>query len=221
MKFVHPYYFDPIAVSSEYPETLVVERGDYLRTMISELNEQIRTGNGKYVVSSDNDIKDLGKTVNLITDIFQLDLEGKSFKTKIQSYLTDICFDSEEGAYLISQIKQYAYKLCDQSVYPIMFESEFQLPDLIKFLNFRFYPDCDNMIESLAEFIVGTMNIMKKKLFITVNLKDFMNPDEYKEFIKQCQYKGVELLMIERHTHPEMDDLQHIRIIDQDLCVIE
>ena len=61
----------------------------------------------------------------------------------------------------------------------------------------------------------------RKRLCITVNLKDFLNSHEYSEFVKQLQYKNVELLMIERHTHEEMDNIQHLRIIDKDLCVIE
>ncbi len=221
MKIVHPYCFDPITVSSENPETLVIEKGDYLRRVISELSEQYRTGEGQFVVSENNQIKDLSKSVNLITDIFQLDLEGKAFKTRIQSYLADVCFDSEEGAQLVSRIKQYAYKLIEQSVYPITFESEFQLTDLIKFLNFRFYSDSDSMVESISEYMAGTMNILKKKLCITLNLKDFMSQDEYREFVKILQYKDVELLMIERHVHEGLDDINHLRIIDKDLCVIE
>ena len=221
MKIVHPYYFDPIVVNSENPETLVIEKGDYLRSIVSELNEQCKTGTGQFVVSDNNQIVDLSRSINLITDIFQLDLEGKLFKTKIQSYLAEVSYDSEEGAQLVSKIKQYAYKLSEQSLYPITFESEFQLADLIKFLNFRFYPDCDSMIESVAEYMTGVMNILKKRLCITVNLKDFMSPNEYLEFIKLLQYKNVELLMIERHVHEEMDDIHHLRIIDEDLCVIE
>lgn len=221
MKIVHPYYFDPITVSSENPETLVIEKGDYLRRVMAELSEQYKAGVGQFVVSEDNQIKDLSKSVNLITDIFQLDLDGKAFKTRIQSYLANVCFDSEEGAQLVSKIKQYAYKLAEQSVYPITFESEFQLTDLIRFLDFRFYPDSDSMIESISEYMAGTMNILKKKLCITLNLKDFMNQREYREFVKQLQYKDVELLMIERHVHKELDDINHLRIIDKDLCVIE
>ena len=221
MKIAHPYYFEPIVVSSENPETLVIEKGDYLRTIVSELTEQYKTGVGQFVVSDNNQIVDLSKSINLITDIFQLDLEGKIFKTKIQSYLAEVCYDSEEGAQLVSKIKQYAYKLSEQSLYPITFESEFQLTDLIKFLNFRFYPDSDSMIESVAEYMAGVMNILKKRLCITVNIKDFMSPEEYLEFIKLLQYKNIELLMIERHIHEEMDDINHRRIIDKDLCVIE
>lgn len=221
MKIVHPHYFDPIDVSSENPETLVIEKGDYLRKIMSELMEQYKTDKGQFVISENNQIKDMSKSVNFITDIFQLDLEGKAFKTRIQSYLADVCFDSEEGAQLVSKIKQYAYKLTEQSVYPVTFESEFQLTDLIKFLNFRFYPDSDSMIESIFEYMAGTMNILKKKLCITLNLKDFMNKEEYREFVKLLQYKDVELLMIERHVHEEMDDIDHLRIIDKDLCVIE
>ena len=221
MKITHPYYFDPIEITSAAPETLVVEKGEYLRRIISELSQQYKTGDGQFVISEDNQIKDLTKSVNLITDIFQLDLEGKAFKTRIQSYLADVCFDSEEGAQLVSRIKQYAYKLCEQTVYPITFESEFQLTDLIRFLNFRYYPDCDGMVEQLSEYMAGTMNILKKKLCITLNIKDFMSISEYDEFIKQLQYKEVELLMIERHVHKDMDDIHHLRIIDKDLCVIE
>ena len=173
MKIVHPYYFEPITISSENPETLVVEKGDYLRSIVTELTRQYKNGEGQFVISENNQIKDFSKSINLITDIFQLDLEGKTFKTRIQSYLAEVCFDSEEGAQLVSKIKQYAYRLCENTVYPITFESEFQLMDLIKFLNFRFHPDCDNMVESLTEVIAGTMNILNKKLCITLNLKDF------------------------------------------------
>ena len=55
---------------------------------------------------------------------------------------------------------------------------------------------------------------------MTVNLKDYVDNDEYIELIKFFKNKKIPTLMIERYTHEELDDISHIRIIDEDLCVL-
>ena len=47
-----------------------------------------------------------------------------------------------------------------------------------------------------------------------------MDEEECRQFQKMMKYNKIPLLMIERHTHPELDDSKKLRIIDKDLCVL-
>ena len=220
MRIVNPKYFDYIEIDQSSPETIVMENPVMLRNAVTELIAQCNGDEGAYVISENNLVLPIPKNICLITDLFHLDFDEKGMKTRIQSHVADICFDSQRSAQLVTDIKKYAYELCEETLYPTVFNTDFTITDLIKFLNFRFYPDSEAFIETIADYIYGLQALQGKKLIITLSLKDYFELEEYKEFIKQMEYKNIALLMLERHMHQDLDDVKHLRIIDKDLCVI-
>ena len=218
MKIVHPYYFDPIIIEDDSPETLVVEDNQHFRKLVSELIEQYETDEGEFVLSEDNELLSISKKCLLINDLFHLDVNNKSIKNKL---LQEIVSEVSENDYfhLLSGINDLGNDICNQSRFPIMFNTEISLTNLLKWLNFEIDDTATNLIETLMDYIRLNIELLSKSLVITIGLKDYLSEAEYLEFSKIMKYRHNRILHIEHRTH-KFDDTDHRKIIDEDLCVI-
>ena len=218
MKLVHPYYIDLLEIKEDSPETLVIERPEYFRKVINELVIQCNTGYGDFVLSEGTQTLQLNKECMLISDIFNLGFDNRSLKTKLQQILVEECQENMLEP-IISEINQLGAELCSTSRYPITFNMNLTITDLVKMLDFSVDSEPMDELERLLEYISMNCELLGKNLVIVLGIKDLMSRDEYTEFIKMMQYRKIKLLMIEHQQH-DYDDLRHLRIIDNDLCVI-
>lgn len=221
MRITHEEYFDPIVIDEDNPQTLVIENPVYFRRALYELFGQIDNGRGGFVLSDEKfNILPIEKNCLLITDLFNLDLSSKTIKTKINQEITVNMKDDEISTELVTLFNRFSI-LAENSVnYPIKVNEQVTLADLVKLLDVTIDLSDMSQIEQIIQFMQLSNRLLKTKLFITINLKDFFTEDEYKEFEKELKQNKLPLLMIERHTHEEMDNHQFTRIIDKDLCVL-
>ena len=68
MILVNPNYFDPISITEEYPETLVVEDNFYYRSILTDMIEQLKTGKGDFVLSENEEIISC-QNIQIVTDL--------------------------------------------------------------------------------------------------------------------------------------------------------
>lgn len=218
MKLAHPYYFDVIEIDEGEPETIVIEKNDYFRKIVKQLAEQCDTGIGDFVLSEASTPLPMNKIVSIITDLFTDILDTKTIKTKLTQRICIEC-ESDDGDEIIAKLNHLASEICQRSSYPLTFNMGVSLNDLIKLLDFRIDTDCMTDVETLYEYVNITHELLDKKLIIMVGLKDVLSDKEYYEFVKMIKYRKIRLLMFEHRQH-RVDDIQHLYIIDEDLCVI-
>lgn len=218
MKFVHPYYFDPIIIEDTDPETLVIENNRYFRSMTADLLEQYNNDYGDFVLSEGNDLLNLAKTTAIITDPFSIDFNSRTLKSKLLQILSSECAELNYMS-VISDLNRLGFEISSGSKFSLTFKSELTLTDLLKFLDFQIDHISLDPIESLLEYISLSSELLNKSLIITYGIKDILTFDEYSEFEKSIKYKHLKLLLVEHRCH-RSDDPKHRRIIDEDLCVI-
>ena len=178
MKIAHLYDFDPINITDDEPETLVIENNRLFREMLLELLEQIDYDSGNFVLSENNDPISISKSVLFITDLFSNPFEGKQIRAKInQKILSD--FEDDSTGATISKINQLASQICQGSEYPLSYNMSITFSDIIKMLDFQI--DTDNMsdLEFIFECIRIPYELLDKKLVIIVGLKDILIEQEY------------------------------------------
>lgn len=83
-------------------------------------------------------------------------------------------------------------------------------------ISFEYY----DFWEKFIEYLKLSTTLLQYSLIITINLKDSMTQREYECFLKDMKNNKICLLMIERNTHDQYDDLEHLHIVDKDLCVL-
>lgn len=221
MKLLNHKYFDVIEVTEDYPETLIIEEPVLFRNVIDELNYQISNDDGDYVLSdSSSKILSLSKSMMLITDIYNLDIYTKQLKNKLTNIVVNNYSDVEGKEQLIEMLNEIGVRIINNLPYSATYKSNIVFNDIVKFLDFSFDYSTLTFLESLTEIISTSFEILKYKVLVTVNLKDYLEKKELEEITKYIVYKKIPLLMLERHQHVELDDYNHTRIIDKDLCVI-
>lgn len=220
MKIVNFEYFDPICIDPSEPETLVIENPEYFRRIVSGLIQQRDLDVGDFVVSDSNKTYIFSKACLLISDIYNCETNSKQIKTKICNLLLSEYQDVVDENEVLLKINQMGIALSNAFPYNISFKDNLTFSDLVKLLDFSLDLQSVDFWERFLEYIQVAYELLGFKMIITVNLKDSISVEEYDKLITDLKYRNIELLMIERHAHEELDDSKHIRIIDNDLCVL-
>lgn len=219
MKLVHPYYFHPIEVNPDFPETLVMENPKMFRKTVFDLIDQCNGYDGDFVLSENNEILDLSKVCVVVSDICRQDFINRDIRSKVQKILESEITEEDETISLLSSIEKFGAKVADSFKYPLKYKITLQPADLVKLLGFEIDEEDAPPFERLIDYLEIYENLLNRKLVVTVNLKEFFSDDEYYIFQKDLTNRQINVLMLERHTH-SFDDPGHRTIIDQDLCEI-
>lgn len=221
MKLVNPHYFDVIEISDEEPETLVIESPHLFKDVLQALILQSEIDVGEFVLSESNTkILSLSKYAMVLTDIFNYDTYSRQLKTKLTNIIISNYSEIDGKEKVIGDINELGVKIMNSLPYSVSFKSAISFTDVVKFLDFSFdFSECE-FWDKFTEYISTAFELLNFKLLVTVNLKDFVDHEEYVELMKFFQNKKIPLLMIERHQHEELDDIFHLTIIDKDLCVL-
>lgn len=221
MRLVNPKYFDVINISDENPETLVLENPNHFMGVLQSLKFQCETDEGDYVLSDEYfRILPLSKSLIVIKDFLDFELYSKQLKNKLLGLISTNYNDLDSQKDVIANLNELAVEIVNNLPYSISFKQTINFTDLIKFLNFSFDYSGFTVWEQFSEYVSTIFDLLDYKILVTVNLKDYVDNDEYTELIKFFKNKKIPTLMIERYAHEELDDISHIRIIDEDLCVL-
>ena len=221
MRLVNSKYFDVINISDENPETLVLENPNHFMGVLQSLKYQCETDEGDYVLSDENfRILSLSKSLIVIKDFLDFELYSKQLKNKLLGLISTNYNDLDSQKDVIANLNELAVEIVNNLPYSISFKQTINFTDLIKFLDFSFDYSGFTVWEQFSEYVSTIFDLLDYKILVTVNLKDYVDNDEYIELIKFFKNKKIPTLMIERYTHEELDDISHIRIIDEDLCVL-
>ena len=221
MRLVNSKYFDVINISDENPETLVLENPNHFMGVLQSLKYQCETDEGDYVLSDENfRILPLSKSLIVIKDFLDFELYSKQLKNKLLGLISTNYNDLDSQKDVIANLNELAVEIVNNLPYSISFKQTINCTDLIKFLDFSFDYSGFTVWEQFSEYVSTIFDLLDYKILVTVNLKDYVDNDEYIELIKFFKNKKIPTLMIERYTHEELDDISHIRIIDEDLCVL-
>ena len=77
-----------------------------------------------------------------------------------------------------------------------------------------------SLLEEVIDYIDIFSQIIKTKLFVFVSLRSFLTDEEFNNFMKIMDYKGIRVLLIERYLLLDTGTNNNVHIIDKDLCVI-
>lgn len=218
MILTHSYYLDPIELTEEQPQTLIIERGDYFRSFVSELISQTISGNGEFVLSEGSMMLDLNKNAVVISDILSLEFDSRQIKNRL---IQDLVLDCDETIVnnVVNSLNNLGYSFASKSKHPISFNMNLTVSELVKLLDFRIDTEPYTDIENIFEYISVCSELLGKRLIIIVGLKDLVAEDEYMEFEKMISYKKYTVLLIEHRQHA-FDNSEFSYIIDEDLCSI-
>ena len=219
MKLAYSKFFETLDFEKQ-SQTLVVENVELLRTIILQLKFQINNKIGDFILSDNDEILDISKNILLITDVFEISGLSKQLKNKLQQYL-ESSYDNDDLYHdVYHKLIEFGNDLINSAPYPLCFSQSLTKIDIIKMLDIQLEHNYSSLLEEVIDYIDIFSQIIKTKLFVFVSLRSFLTDEEFNNFMKIMDYKGIRVLLIERYLSLDNGINNNVHIIDKDLCVI-
>ena len=223
MKLAHPMWETPIEFCEIRHNILVIENPVLMRNYIEVLINQLNGKDGEFVLSDKDNILDVSKNLDIISDYFNIELNSKRALTRLYSTLNQCSMDGD--MYILtseikSHLEQYIQNLIDNIDAELVYENDIDISGILKLMNVKF----DDKNVSLCEKIISYFNIMRNylgiKCFICVNIRSFLADNEIEMLYQYITYNKFNVLFIENQCPHKVFENEKLLIIDKDMCII-
>lgn len=223
MKLINEDLNNKIIFEENKVNLLVVENKKKFVEFIQEIIKQINGNEGKFFLFDKNTELKIHNKVEIIKDIFDLDINNKKILNKIYHELEELSIDSEfllETKNMESNLLKYIYCLIEKYDYPLEIVEGLDLKEIFKLLSVKLSLCFSNKVEEILEYIDLVSRILKKEIFVLVNLHIFLEKDDIVALCRECFYKKIKLLFVENQKPDIINNEERLFIIDNDLCEI-
>lgn len=191
-------------------------------SFVEEVYSQVMGKEGNWLLVENEKSYELGKKVEMILEPFSLELNNKKVKTKlyqdIKMIAQDDCF--LQGLELHAHICNYLESLLERIPYPVKYEEDWNILELLKAYGVELEEECDSICERLFNYIKLINQVCGISIFITVNLKQYLTENQIFELYKLAKYSKIQLVLIEFNMSGKKMECEDIFILDKDRCII-
>ncbi len=222
MTLAYPEFFRCIEFAENTVNVLVVENRPLLCRIVACLLSQINSGDGEFVLSEENSIVELGKTVEFITDPFCISMSDRRFQTKINQEAAQLCCAEleEETACLFACASRLGAALAASFDFSADYTAPSDVSGFLKLLDLHIDNYGMTLPERLLEYMKLCRRFFGKKLFVFLNLKSFLSDNELELFYRTVMYEKFDIMLIEAVQRQKACSRERVYIIDGDLCEI-
>lgn len=222
MKLCYNSYQLEIDLIENIINVVVLENQNVFTKLVQEMWVQCEGGIGGWTLLEKNKQLSFTKNVICIINPFSIDLNEKRIITRLYSELSMLTKESmiEQSNKLNKSIVQYLDDVSALVNYPVVFNADFNLSNLLKLYDMKLDCNFDTFLEKIVEYIKEMHQICDVTLYVFVGLKQYLNTEELSSLYEFAFYEKIQLLLIEGRQ----DNLllgEKLSIIDQDLCIIE
>ena len=221
MKLVNGKYSLMINMQENMADTLVLENEAVMAEFVEQLYFQSFGQEGDFVLSDNDELLEIQKTLEIIINPFALDFNNKKVLKKLYSELSGIGNELlMEKNSLNAQICRLLETLISRATYnDISYQNDYEWVDLFKFYGIKIEPYCDTLSQKIIEYIKLTSQLQLNKVICFVNLKQYLNKSEIQNLYQMAFYSKIQLLLIESYEKEKQDN-ENVYIIDKDRCLI-
>lgn len=157
----------------------------------------------------------------IVFDFFNLSLNDKKILAGI--------YDSIAAAVDENYLQEY-YELlgkmsglCDlvaiDAPFDVEYNADLSVQDFLKAMRVGLVEQKTSFVERVVEWLDAKAQFCNVRLFVLVNLRAFLNDEDYALILDHIRYATYSVLMLERNQ-PNRVKNEPMRIIDNDLCEI-
>ena len=214
-------YLLEIEIHENQIPVLVLEDPAIFSDIISEFYRQTAGEDGNIVLSEQNKLLSVSKSVLIISDYFSLDLNNRKIQNQLFQQLEDTCVDL---GMLKDEFTRQGIEIIDRALLSSQFDHvsynlEISWNDIFKLFQVKIEEDYITLQEKLISFLRVCAQLLKLKLLVFVNLKAYLSEKELLEVYDMATYLKIQLLLIESHENINLSQEKYY-IIDKDKCLI-
>ena len=221
IKITHANIETPLILSDEFVQLLIIENPSFFYTTVCDLNKQFEGEIGNYIFSTNNQIISPAKNGDIISNLFNFDLNDKKNLTLLQKKLESIAFSEKIVNFneLSSKIIEFIAEVA--SLLPFTLEyNEPQPIDYFKIAGVKFEKQYDSLEEKIVCYINALIELKKCEFFVFINLKSVLSDEKLKQLYSHCRAEQIGLLLIESGKLRPLLTQEKAIIITEDLCEI-
>jgi CRISPR-associated protein, csn2 family len=199
---------------------LVIKNKKILYKILSNSDLQYENS---YIQILDENYKELKLSdyVDFISSIINLDSNSKKnlnvLIRRIKKEEIEILRSTSEKINEI--LEECAKQIKVNSPINISYDIEVDEDDIIKLLSISLQDDSPDLIERINNYINISFELRGIKIFIFYNLLAFLEENELDSLIRTNKYNGIKIIDIE-NVEFKTSIFDHIKILDEDICVI-
>lgn len=199
---------------------LVIKNKKILYKILSNSDLQYEDS---YIQILDENYKELKLSdyIDFISSIINLDSNSKKnlnvLIRRIKKEEIEILRSTSEKINEI--LEECAKQIKINSPINISYDIEVDEDDIIKLLSLSLQDDSPDLIERINNYINISFELRRIKIFIFYNLLAFLEENELDSLIRTNKYNGIKIIDIE-NVEFKTSIFDHIKILDEDICVI-
>lgn len=221
MRLVHGEYYLNLELEENLTNVIVVENGRVLYQLMHELYLQSQGEDGHFVLSRENEILKLSRSMAVVLEPFTLNCNEKQLINKLYKELEKLGKNelAKETSQIHTEFVKYIDKLCMRVPYPIMYNLDFETKDLLKLFEVRMEEQKESILDKLIEYLQVLKQLCNVDVISFLNLKSFLTKSELEGLYEYAFYCKIQLVLWENIMRQKLDQ-ERVTIIDQDCCII-
>lgn len=197
---------------------VVIEKVESRLRIIDELYSQINGSEGNWILVENEKQFDLSKSVDMILEPFSVELNSKKIKNRLYQDIKEVAqeYYFSQGMELHSNICTYIENVLEKIPYPIKYEDEWNLLEILKVYDVELEEESESKCEKLFNYIKLVNNVCGNSVFILVNIKQYLIEQQVLELYKLVMYSKIQLVLIEFNMYNEKNNVEDIYVLDAD-----
>lgn len=219
MMLAYPGWDHSLQWDSSHPASLILENPKDYMAVVADISEQADGEEGEVVFSENDQILSLEKDALLVRDMWSYNTNHhKKLINGMYRRLVQIAQDDYEMEMhsVLREVSDFLAKIVQDSDLPLSWEEPVDITPLLKAFGATIVHS-DNVLERLLDTARLSQEFLKTKLLIVVGIRQFLTPQELREFCRDYSAAGLPLLLIDT-TCRSMIPNEHRLIIDVDHC---
>lgn len=220
MRLANKYFETIFDINCDIINTLVVENQEFFRSCVHGMQNLYDKEESDFIFSDNYEEIVLGEKIELISDYINLDRNDKRLANGLVKFFTRAMAErSIEFAEYFAQGYALLNSISDEMYPNVDFEEEVDYASFVKLFKPMFVYKVKEFLEKLLLYVDALVEFCDIKIIVLINVKSYLNREEFFELFKHARYMQVPLFCIESHETYKLED-EKITIIDCDLCEI-
>lgn len=222
MRLVNRKYGLEFLLSENEALNIVCENRTAIESMITDFISEINGGEGAWILSNNEEELSLSKYADIILNPFSVTCNDRKIINAVYKELHTIV--DQVYPELFCEANSKIINFIDTTVIGVPYALEYNpcgdIEGIFKLYDIKFDEEFSSLEERLISYIKIASQVLRKKVFILVNIKSFLDNSAIRQLYKEAMYSKSLLVLFEGRDYSLLSSEKKV-IIDSDLCIIE
>jgi CRISPR-associated protein Csn2 len=220
VRLMHPYLQEPLSITDDKVQVLVIENQLLFTKLVSELVFQIEGVGETFVLSMNYEPIELKSEMEVIIDYFHLSGTQKRIQTKLNNLFRQLAQQELqfETVRIFEDLCSYYQKLSENIEFSITYKVSNDVSPLLKMGDIQISLEGETLAEKLLDYMTICSRLCGISCFSLINLKRFISMNELELLYKSAIGKKLRLLLVENTYQAGLERYENTLLLDNDMC---